>query len=177
MQKPPHYEEFLEHYNAFYSKILNYVFYRTGQDRHLAEDLTQEIFMKALERFDSYDSARAFQAWLYTIARNHLTDYYRKRRERVSYDTLENVLTTEEDVPADIDQRRLVQRVVTALSKLTDSEQELITLRYVQELTTEEIADILGKNSNAIYVGLHRAVKKLRTVMDGEHSPFSQDTL
>ncbi len=165
------YDRFLSHYSEFYDRILNYVYYRTGRDRPLAEDLTQEIFLKALESFGSYDPARAFQAWLYTIARNHLTDFYRKRRERVSYDALENVLTTDEDVRADIDLRADVDRILAALPALSDDEQELITLRYIQELGTEEICEIVGKKPNAVYVSLHRAVKKLRRLLDAPESP------
>lgn len=165
MAPSPNYDSFLGYYGEFYTKILNYVYYRTGQDRTLAEDLTQEIFLKGLEKYSSYDPARPFQAWLYTIARNHLTDYYRKRREVVSYDSLENVLTTDDDLLAQIDQRDLIRRISRVLPQLTPEEQELVTLRYVQELSTEEICDILGKKPNAVYVALHRAIKKLRAIL------------
>ena len=160
------YSAFLKQYNEFYEKILNYVFYRTGQDKSLAEDLTQEIFLKALEKYHLYDQTRSFQSWLYTIARNHLTDFYRKRREKVSYDKLENTLFTTTDFAGNIDRMEQVKEILANLSRLTADEQELVTLKFVQELTTEEIADVLGKKPNAIYVGLHRAIKKLRSYMD-----------
>ena len=159
------YNEFLKQYNDYYEKILNYVFYRTGQDKSLAEDLTQEIFLKALEKYHLYDATRSFQSWLYTIARNHLTDYYRKRRERVSFDKLENTLFTTTDLSEKIDRTEQVREILRNLPRLTADEQELVTLKFVQELTTDEIADILGKKPNAIYVGLHRAIKKLRAYM------------
>lgn len=168
MADPKIYNKFLKRYNEFYTKILNYIYYRSGQDLVLAEDLTQEVFLKALEKYDTYDESRAFQAWLYTIARNHLTDFYRKRKERISYDLLENVLTTNEDLPQKLDRNETVRKVVELLPRLTPDEQELITLKYIQELETEEIADIIGKKPNAIYVGIHRAVKKLRQLINAE---------
>jgi len=79
-------EEFAKLYDKYLDKIYQFVFYRTSH-RETAEDLTAQIFMKALERIGSYDSQQAqFATWLYRVARNTIIDYYRSQKKDANID-------------------------------------------------------------------------------------------
>ena len=69
---------FLRYYNEYKDKIYTFFLYRVNFNCEQAEDLTADVFLKAFRKFDTFDRARSFQAWIYTIARNHLYNYYRQ---------------------------------------------------------------------------------------------------
>ena len=64
--------DFLKHYNQYKDKIFNYFWYRLNFNRAEAEDMTQDVFLKALDNFDKFDPDRSFQAWIYTISKNYI---------------------------------------------------------------------------------------------------------
>lgn len=160
------FSRFQVQYEATVEKVYNYVYYRTGRSRDLAEDLTSEIFMKSLERFDSYDAKSSFNAWIFTIARNHLIDRYRTHRESVSIDALANSLPSpSHDLAGEIDDRTNVERVLAAIATMPESQREILVLKFVSELDNTEIGRILEKNPGAVRVALHRALRSLRDLL------------
>ena len=68
---------FTDFYHEYKHKAHRFTLYRVGGDQNLAEDLTSDIFLKAFERFKTYDSTYAFCTWIFTIARNTIIDHYR----------------------------------------------------------------------------------------------------
>lgn len=160
------FSQFQVSYEATVEKIYTYVFYRTGRNRDLAEDLTSEIFLKALERYDSYDPHSSFNAWIFTIARNHVIDRYRTHREHVQIDQLANVLSApHRDLSEELDERSRVERVLQTIERLPEQHREILSLRFVSELDTAEIAEVLGKQPGAIRVAIHRALRALKTLL------------
>ena len=73
-------KRFSQYYNEFFEKIYNYIFFRVGNNRQMAEEFTQEVFLKAYENFDDFDKNANFSAWIYRIAHNHIIDHYRKKK-------------------------------------------------------------------------------------------------
>ena len=71
---------FEKFYEANVDRIYRYVFFRVGQNQEIAQDLTSEIFIKALNAFERYDEKVSRSSWIYTIAHNHLANYYRDRK-------------------------------------------------------------------------------------------------
>ncbi len=157
-------------FEKFYSnnidKIFRFVFFRVG-DRAKAEDLTAEIFMKALEHFGTYDPAKSTTSWLMTITKNHLANYWRDTKPMVSVDAWLEGDGAEEaylfgaaqgQQKRDEDYRILKE----LLAKLRDDERELVTLHYLVGYNYTEIAELTGQSEGALRVTVHRIIKKLR---------------
>ncbi len=156
---------FEELYNHYLPKIYGFLLNRTGQ-KELAEDLTSEVFAKALANLASYDDRGApFAAWLFRIARNALIDFSRKKKEILT-DTAETL----EPAPAHLetgamanlenDERRILIR--KAMENLPEKYQTVLSLKFFEELTNDEIAEIVGCQKNAVAVRVHRALRLLK---------------
>ena len=152
-------------YDEYYDKLARYVFVRIG-DRIEAEDIAQEVFLKALESLDSYkERGSPMQAWLFKIARNLVIDHLRKmeRRRAVPIDTVQILDTTK---PEEILETRLqVEKLSEALKQLTPAQREVIHLRCLAGLTSAEVGEILGKSSGAVREMQSAAIKLLRKLV------------
>jgi len=155
--------DFLPHYEQFKHKIYSYLYYRSGKNRELAEDLTSEVFLKALEKFHTFKKDSSFQSWIYAIAHNHLVDHFRKDKgSTIDLDIVENVVVSEGDVKSILKRRVAAEQVEHLLEFLSDEEKEIVLLRYRQQLPMKDIADIVGKAEATIRVIIHRALAKLK---------------
>jgi RNA polymerase sigma factor (sigma-70 family) len=141
-------------------RVYGYVAYRVG-DGPDAEDVTNDVFERALRYRDSYDSARgAPLQWLLGIARRCVdTELGRPRVEDASRLDLASQQDLEEDT---------VQRlsVAAALEGLDDRSKDLVALRYGADLTARQIASLLELKTNAVEVALHRALARVRQQLD-----------
>lgn len=152
-------QQFLENYQNYKNKILNYFWYRVNFDRDLAEDLTSEIFLKAYDKYDQYDPGRPFQSWIFAIAHNHLVNFYRAQNRSTPLDAVINtIITDNQNIEDQID----CQNIIREIADLPDYQKEILTLRYVNELNHGEIAEILGKEETTIRVAIHRALKIIK---------------
>lgn len=147
-------------------KIFRYVYSKVG-DRELAEDLVSEISIKALEHFDSYDESKPFGGWFYGIARNHVIDHYKKykKQQHASLDELENLMPDKSNPADDAERSMSVERLRSALAKLTEEKKELVTLRYLAGYSYKEIGEMFGKEENTVKVATHRAVSELKKML------------
>ena len=155
--------KFAKFYKANIDRIYRFVFFRV-QDQAIAEDLTSEIFLKALNAFDRYDVKQSRSAWLYTIARNHLINYYRDKKQEIDIDKIEFELVGE-DGRETMERLSAVEVIKRAVNKLSKNEQQLVTMKHLQGYTYSEMAEILGKSHNALKVATHRALKKLKLLV------------
>jgi RNA polymerase sigma-70 factor (ECF subfamily) len=154
-----------------YKRIFRYLV-SLVQDTMAAEDLTQETFLRAYRRRDTLRDEGAQTAWLYRIATHVCYDRWRRnaRREPMESETdLDQV-----DVPAPdtlslqqtLERNEMSACVQRYLNRLSDSYRAVILLHDMHELTSPEIAQMLGDSLAAVKIRLHRARRKLRTVMD-----------
>lgn len=162
--------KFASHYQKYFEKIYNYIYFRTGNNQSLAEEFTQEVFLKALENFDSFDESSDFGTWIYRIAHNHIIDHYRKRKiEKTDLETVENTLQVSKNAQdsfiKEIETKLAMKNVTKGIEKLSDIHRELIILRYINEYEIEEIASIINKDHNYVRVNIHRALQKLHSLM------------
>ena len=156
-----HKDEFHLFYETHFDRVYRFLYFRVAQNKEVAEDLTSEIFMKALKSFDKYDPKRSQIAWIMTISRNHLYNHYRDRKEHTDIEvvqfSLEGVDGREEAELTD-DVRVLYEMLDT----LNDKERRLVEMKHIQGYRYKEIAEIEGRSSGTIRVEVHRAMKKLR---------------
>lgn len=135
-----------------YDKIYRYCYFKL-HSRELAEDVTQETFLRYLEHYNCITTVSALK-YLYTIARNLCVDEYRKPRTE----------PLDESIPDDTVEEKLITNlsVRTALSKLAHDEQELLLLRYVNEVPVSALGKIYGLSRFAIYRKITSASNRFR---------------
>ena len=125
----------------------------------LSEDLTQEVFYKLIKYRASYDNGK-FISWIFTIARNSLSNHFRRNKE--NHRGLESVdykyLKTEDEKEEDYSE------LMTALNKLETADKELLVLHKFQQIKYKELAEITGSTPGAVKTKVSRALKKLRKI-------------
>lgn len=156
-------------YERYLPRIFQYVSYRVG-DKAAAEDLTSDIFNKALDNFTKYDSGKAaFSTWIFSIARNTLIDYYRKksREQKLQKEADSDVTVSSTSPEEEASRSEEIQKLHECLSILYPKERELISLKFSGEMTNREIARITGLSESNVGTILCRAVRKLRDKFTG----------
>lgn len=156
-------KKYLKNYKEYKDKIYTYILYRVDFNSELAEDLTSEVFLKAWDHYKNFDESRSFQAWIYTIAKNHLKNYYRTCYREVC---LENVKEPSIEFKQRIEIDIELKRVVDVIKNMNESYREVLLMRFVDELSNKEIANILGKEEGAIRTHISRALNELRERID-----------
>ncbi len=168
---PPDFEEwFREHRPTVY----RYVRFRLAT-REAAEDVTSEVFMKALRALDRYDPSRASpRTWLLRIARNAVTDHLRSLRRRSSlHVSLDRVPDLVADVPTQeerVMREERIEMILNANRSLRPADQEILSLRYGAGLDNQEIAEALNISGNAVAVRVHRALARLKQTVEEQRS-------
>jgi RNA polymerase sigma factor (sigma-70 family) len=152
---------FSDLYERYSVKVFRFFAVRTG-DREQSEDLTSQTFLKALEHFSSYvDNGSPFGAWLFMIAKNLLTDTFRKSSHPLPLEESEEI-ASEENIQENTHIHLLYEKIESLLEELEKEEKEILLLKITSELTFSEISVLLGKNENSIKSTYFRSVQKLR---------------
>lgn len=142
--------------------------------REVAEDLTSQVFVRLIERIYQYDIAdddnvAIFSAWLYRIARNIKNDAYRSamRTDTVPIETVERE-STGRRIISEVEKRLDFQQIIDRLQTLTEHQQDVIVLRFIEELTVAETAVAMNKSEGAVKTLQYRALENLRQYFDTE---------
>lgn len=157
-------------YQHFASAIFAYI-YRHTSSREDAEDLLLEVFMAALERSSFAElSSKDQEIWLWSVARNKVVDHYRRssRREGVTLESvLDNLYERDEYAPEYVTLRHEeYARLRAHIQGLPELQQEVLRLRFANDLRYSEIAAVLQKNEGAVRMLLSRTLKFLRSVYE-----------
>ncbi len=152
-------------YERHLKRIYNYIYYRTG-NIHDAEDLTEKTFFQALTNLQRYRFQGApFAAWLYRIAHNIVANWHRDtgRHQAVQLDGLAEMKNPIDDpvALAEAKEERIELRGVIA--KLPADRQQLLILKFVEQMANAEIAQAMGRTEGAIKALLHRTIESLKT--------------
>ena len=156
-------------YEEYYDKIARYIFVRLGNQAE-AEDLSSEVFLKALRSLDSYkEQGIAMRAWLFKIAHNLVIDHFRKaaKHKMVPIDTVQ--IAAEEDPLQTAETNIEIEEVTRAMEQLTREQREVLELRFFGGLTSKETGGILKKSDGAVREMQHAAIEKLRKLLVTEH--------
>lgn len=159
-------EAFGEIYNQFLRRIYRFVYFLVGS-QELSEDLTQETFLKAWKALPNFSLKRGtIQAFLFSIARNLVTDY-RRRKKTISLDLnrMEEI-DPDENVEEKIIEKEEGKQIYKALLKLKDIERQIIILRYFEELSFVEVAQAVDMKDGAVRVRIGRILRKLKKILE-----------
>ncbi|WP_245585540.1 sigma-70 family RNA polymerase sigma factor [Pseudonocardia asaccharolytica] len=158
---------FSELFDRYHEVVYRYVLFRTG-DRTLAEDITQETFVRALRRISSVSyQGRDIGAWFVTIARNLIFDHVKSSRYRLESTTAEivdyapSINGPEQQVLTNATNDELLR----CIAKLNPDQQECIQLRFLQGLSVAETAQLMNRNEGAVKALQHRAVRRLAQLL------------
>lgn len=155
---------FAELYRRFLDRIYLYLRTRVACDEDAA-DLTQQVFLQAFDALPAYrQRGLPFAAWLFQIARNALTDSYRRRRRTISWEAVpedaQPFLAL--DLEANILRQESVAQLRKLLAQLDPAKRELLALRFGARLSTPQIAAIVGRSQAAVKKDLTRTLQKLK---------------
>jgi RNA polymerase sigma-70 factor (ECF subfamily) len=162
-------DAFGELFDRYHDVVFRFVFYRLG-DRGVAEDLTQETFVRAFRRISSVSyQGRDIGAWFVTIARNLVLDHVKSSRYRLEQATPEiTEVAPDQHRPgpeSEVIAGATYEELLRCVAKLGDDQQECITLRFLQGLSVSETAHIMGRNEGAVKALQHRAVRRLAQLL------------
>lgn len=153
-------------YDRYASKMIRYFYRMLGQDREKAEDFTQDLFTKLVEKPHLFDASKKFSTWLYSVAHNMCKNEYRRlsvRKSTVNEEPDANRTKDEyaEDVIRTMDKKTFEKMLEIELSMLDENHRTTFLLRYQEELSIKEIAEVLGISDGTVKSRLFYTVKKL----------------
>lgn len=161
-------QAFGELYDDHIDQIYRFIYLRVSKKSD-AEDITQKVFLKAWTSIESYEirDKVPFSSWLYRIAKNTIIDYYRTDKNHPGIEDIPDHELGEapHDHEKTVDDEIKVKQIKESLNELTENQQNVIIMKFIEELENEEIAEILDKTEVAVRVTQHRALKKLKKII------------
>jgi RNA polymerase sigma factor (sigma-70 family) len=149
-------------FERYHKRIFNFLA-RMTMDRDLAEDLTQNVFLRIIKYRNSYREGNKFQSWIYQVARNVFSDHYQSIKNRfsdfVDVEKVSDHIGGNDDSEEQDEKEKLLHR---SMAKLTEEQRELLVLTRFQQMKYEEVAAIMDTTVANIKVKVHRAIVKLR---------------
>ncbi len=163
-------------FDIFADRIFRFVYLKIG-DRENAKDLASETFLGAFQSVNRYkpQSNTKFSTWLFSIAHKKIVNYYRwqKNRKTISLEKISANLVDKSESNLDkINKEQQHQLIIEYLHKLPENLQEILILKFIEELDYSEIQQITGKKQGNIRVLLHRGIKKLREELQKDGYEF-----
>jgi len=153
-----------EIYDQFSARIYSYIYHRTG-DGAIAEDLTGDVFVRMLEAIrDERTWNTSLQGWLYRIAHNLVVDHFRRQSKRDGPELDERWMAADHP-SASFEGLFHSTQLQSAMRFLTDEQQQVIVLKFAEELSNVEVAEILDKTEGAIKALQHRGLATLKRAL------------
>jgi RNA polymerase sigma-70 factor, ECF subfamily len=163
-------EAFAELYDMYSKQIYRYIYFKVPT-KERAEDLSGDVFLKSWEYMNKHNNTvKNFQAFIYQIARNLIADFYKKNKE-LPLEYAENSSAIEDHSfqkrIEDISDWQVLEGALRKLGQINEKWQEVLVLRYVEDLTTKEIAKVMNESHSNVRVLLHRALDRLKEIARG----------
>ncbi len=153
-------------YDYYQPKIYRFVYLKVS-NREEAEDITHQVFLSAWQNIKAYTfQGFPFSSWLYRIARNRVIDHYRTSKSTQSIEGTEAMLiSSQENIVSATDNALEIERIQVALKRLPLDQQDVLIMRFVDDMPHKDIAAALKKTEGAVKVIQHRALKKLKGIL------------
>jgi RNA polymerase sigma-70 factor (ECF subfamily) len=161
---------FGELYDHYQPMIYRFVAVKVSR-REEAEDITHQVFMSAWQNIRSYEHrGHPFSSWLYRIARNQIVDFYRARRNDVALDAIDpEYFVAPASADFTVPLKLEMEAVRRAMGQMKPDYQDVIIMRFIEDLSLKEVAGALGKTEGAVKLMQHRAMNELKKLL---HEPF-----
>lgn len=169
-------EAFGQLYDCYVERIYNYIYYRTGNHAD-AEDLTARVFFRAMQHIGRYeDRGVPFSAWLYRIAHNMVANWHRdnKRRQMISLEAVEHRYFSQDGPERLTELGDDREALLAAIRRLPADRQDLLILKFIDQLSNAEIGAIMGRSEGAVKSLYHRTLIALREDLNppaGDEAP------
>lgn len=159
-------EAFGQLYDHYSAPIYRFVALKVN-GKEEAEDLTHETFLSAWQNLKTYKhQGFPFSSWLYQIARNKVIDHYRTRKQHTSFENLdEDILKVVGVVESNLEISLAMDKVKQAIAQLGQEQQDVVIMKFVEDLPNEEIAKVMDKSEGAIRLLQHRAIQNLKDLI------------
>lgn len=154
-------------YRAHVQTIHRYIYHRVNNN-HLAEDLTADVFTRALRDLPKYhERGKPFIAWLYRIAHARVIDHYRRVERRPAESDIDaEPLAVTPNMDAEMMRHYAARALRQAIATLTNEQQQVIILRFIEGYRIDAVAQVMGKKPNAIKALQHRALRSLASRLE-----------
>lgn len=155
-------------YELYFVPVFRYIYARTKRKED-AEDLVQTVFLKVYKSIGNFqEQQKPPLAYFFSVARNAVIDYWRKKKDIPFKDpdtALSNIPDTRNN-PQEVVQKKIISHILSqAITRLTEEQQEVIVLKFINELSNREIAALISKSEEAVRQLQCRALKALRTYL------------
>lgn len=159
-------QAFSELYTKMVDRLYRYIAWRYHLDRQWMYDLIGDFFVKLRDRIDRINPAQPLEPWIWTVFRNFVADYFKTKKHTSRLDGLEDMLQdTGLDPLQQAQQATQLNRIYTVLDQLDDTSKEIVILRYVEDLSFDEIAKITWLQTDAVRQRASRAIKKVQELL------------
>ena len=159
----------MKHFPTFYrtnvKRIYRFLYFRLKGNKASAEDLTQDVFLKAYGAFESYDPRVSQSSWIFTIARNTLINHVKKQRPSANLEDIENTIWDREPWDERMTVKYDVDRLENALATLPEEDRQVVQLKHIEGWSFDEISQLVGKNAATLRVQSFRALKRLQAIL------------
>ncbi len=157
-------------YDHYLPQIYRFILFKVSRKAE-AEDLCHEVFLNAWQNMPSYKyKGFPFSSWLYQIARNAVIDFYRTSKNNIQIELVdENNIQLVQSSQKELDTALEMEAVRKCLSKLRPDYQDLIIMRFIEEMPNSEIASALDKSEGAVRLMQHRAIKELKEIYNQDN--------
>ncbi len=158
-------------YDHYHAMIYRFVIVKVGS-REEAEDITHQMFLSAWQKIGTYKhKGYPFSTWLYQIARNQVIDHYRAKKNDVSLEKVDpESIAVFVDQSANLAEKMQIEKVRIAIARLKPDHQDVIILRFVEDMSLKETAAALKKSEGAVKLVQHRAIRELKKILADEAS-------
>jgi RNA polymerase sigma-70 factor (ECF subfamily) len=157
-----------EIYDRYAAPVYRYLCRYVG-DAACAEDLTSEVFVRLLQVINTSRAPRdKLQGWLYRVAHNLAMDWFRQQSKGLTVTLDEELAVTGGSASSTVEKWETEERLRTAIRQLTLDQQQVVLLRFGEGLTVAQVGQLLGKSDGAVKILQHRAVKRLRKLLQSE---------
>lgn len=160
-------EAFAELYDMYSKQIYRYIYFKVPT-KERAEDLTSDVFLKSWEYMNKHNNdVKNFQAFIYQIARNLIADFYKKNKE-LPLEYVESSVVEDHSFQRKIENIsdwQVLEKALRKIGNINEKWQEVLVLRYVEDLSTKEMAKVMDESHSNVRVLLHRAMEKLKEIV------------
>ena len=160
-------------YDIYHQDVYNFLFYLV-KNRTAAEDLSHEVYLRVLKSYERFEGKSSEKTWLFSIAKNVAIDYFRKKQVRdkhafTAFDWETEQLVSQAPSPEQtFELNDQVKQLLEALEQCTGDQKMVIIMRFIQELSIQETAEILGWTIGKVKTTQHRALKTLRKLLEDQ---------